>query len=114
MARVPMVTRTISSTTAKVLVVNITTKQTSEKEVTVPRTPDEKHLMKAVEAAINNEEEKAVTILSSEVVETLYGMEETEFIKVAAVLPPRGTQEDSEKEPEAEKPATKKAPKSNK
>ena len=112
MARVPMVTRTISSTTAKVLVVNITTKQTSEKKVTVPRTPDEKHLMKAVEAAINNEEEKAVTILSSEVVETLYGMEETEFIKVAAVLPPRGTQEETE--PAAEKPATKKAPKSNK
>lgn len=111
MARVPMVTRTISSTTAKVLVVNLKTKQAEEKEVTVMRTPDEKHLMKAVEAELNSEEVKAVTILSSEVTETLYGMEEAEFIKVANVMPARGT-EAAPEEPQEVAPA--KTPKNNK
>ena len=38
MAREPMVTRTIKSTKAVVLLMNITTKTPEEKEVIVPRT----------------------------------------------------------------------------
>jgi hypothetical protein len=45
--------------------------------------------MKAVSAQVDNEQQKAVKIVKQEVVETLYGMTEDEFIKNAKVLPPR-------------------------
>ena len=90
MARIPQITRTITTTKANVLCIDITEQKPFEQEVVVPRTyKDEKALLKAVEAAVNTETVKAVHIKSTEIVETLYGMSEQEFIDHAKILPPR-------------------------
>lgn len=90
MARIPMVTRTIQTTTATVLCLNIKEGEPFNKEVVLPRTyKDEKSMMKVVEKAINTEDVKAVHIVHTEVNETLYGMTEQEFIATARVLPDR-------------------------
>ena len=90
MARIPMVTRTIQTTTANVLCLNIKEGEPFNKEVVLPRTyKDEKSMMKVVEQLINTEDVKAVHIVRTEVNETLYGMTEQEFIAAARVLPDR-------------------------
>lgn len=96
MARIPQVTRTIPTTTVTVFCVNTEDRTTFEQNLTLPRTyKDDQKLMKAVEKALAGEPIKPVSILSSEVKETLYGMTEQEFIMHAQVLPPR---ESSKKE----------------
>lgn len=90
MARIPMVTRTIQTTTANVLCLNIKEGEPFNKEVVLPRTyKDEKSMMKVVEQLINTEDVKAVHIVHTDVNETLYGMTEQEFIAAARVLPDR-------------------------
>ena len=90
MARIPMVTRTIQTTTATVLCLNIKDGEPFNKEVVLPRTyKDEKSMMKVVEKVINTEDVKAVHIVRAEINETLYGMTEQEFIFAAHVLPDR-------------------------
>ena len=90
MARIPMVTRTIQTTTATVLCLNIKEGEPFNKEVVLPRTyKDEKSMMKVVEKLINTDEVKAVHIVHTDVNETLYGMTEQEFIASARVLPDR-------------------------
>ena len=90
MARIPMVTRTIQTTTANVLCLNIKEGEPFNKEVVLPRTyKDEKSMMKVVEKLINTDEVKAVHIVHTDVNETLYGMTEQEFIAAARVLPDR-------------------------
>ena len=90
MARVPMVTRTITTTKAKVLCVSIVENKTFEQEVALPRTyKDEKSLMKQVKAALENDNVKPLRVIRTEVDETLYGMSEQEFIILAKILPPR-------------------------
>ena len=90
MARVPMVTRTITTTNAKVLCVSIVENKTFEQEVTLPRIyKDEKSLMKQVKAVLENENVKPVHVISTEEVETLYGMSEQDFITSAKILQPR-------------------------
>ena len=97
MARVPQVTRTIITTKANVLCLNIETAEPFNKEVILPRTyKDEKHLMKAVSQVVDNEHEKAVHVVDTEIVETLYGMTEQEFIEKAKILPPRKATEKGE------------------
>lgn len=92
--RTPMVTRTITTTNVTVLCADAIAQQMYEKDVTLPRTyKDDKALMKAVSQVVDvdteDEKIKAVSVVSTEVVETLYGMSELEFIKAAKVLPPR-------------------------
>ena len=90
MARVPMVTRTIKTTNAKVLCVSIVENKTFEQEVALPRTyKDEKSLMKQVKAVLENDNVKPVRVIRTEEVVTLYGMSEQEFITTAKILPPR-------------------------
>ena len=90
MARIPMVTRTIQTTTANILCLNIKEGEPFNKEVVLPRTyKDEKSMMKVVEKVINTEDVKAVHVVHTEVNETLYGMTEQEFIAAARVLPDR-------------------------
>lgn len=90
MARIPTVTRTIQTTTANVLCLNIKEGEPFNKEVVLPRTyKDEKSMMKVVERLINTEDVKAVHIVRAEVNEVLYGMTEQEFIAAARVLPDR-------------------------
>lgn len=106
MARVPQITRTISTTIVKIFCVNMDDKSTFEQSITLPRTyKDDRAMMEAVEQVLEGEPIKAVSIVGSEVKETLYGMSEADFIRYATVLPPRGTkakEEDTDKEEDTE------------
>lgn len=99
MARVPMVTRTIVATKITALCLNIETGEPFNETVTVSGTfKDERSMLKAAEKLINTETERAVHIVFSEEIETLYGMTEQEFIQRAQVLPPRGKKEEAEQQ----------------
>ena len=89
MARKPMVTRTIVTTKVNVLCLDIQSAEPFNKEVILPRTyKDEKKLLKKVEEIVNTEDIKAVHIVDKSEVETLYGMEEQDFINNAEILDP--------------------------
>lgn len=90
MARQPQVTRTIVTTNATVLCLDLVNKEPFEKVVKLPRTyKDEKHMMKKIEEIVNSPEVKAVHVISTEIEETLYGMSEQKFIETAEILPNR-------------------------
>ena len=90
MARQPMVTRTIITTNAKVLCLDIDKQEPFEKIVKLPRTyKDERKMMKKIEAIVNNDSVKAVHVISTETEEILYGMTEQKFIEEAEILPNR-------------------------
>lgn len=90
MARARKVTRTISSTKVIVMCVDIETAKVNNYEVTIAGTyADEKKLMKAVTKVVETETLKPVSVVSTEVIETLYGMDEQKFIEMAEVLPTR-------------------------
>lgn len=85
-----MVTRTITSTRVKALVVDITTSHTSEKEYVLPRTyKDNVSVLKTAEKMFNTETVKIVHIISAETETCLYGMSEEEFVQLANPLPAR-------------------------
>lgn len=88
MARVPMVTRTITTTKAVILCVNTENGETFDKEVLLPRTykKDADVLKRAVDV-INDEHIKAVHVKSTEEIETYYGMTEVEFVQLAKPIP---------------------------
>lgn len=89
MARKPMVTRTIVTTKANVLCLDIKSAEPFNKVVTLPRTyKDEKKLLKKVEEVVNTDDVKAVHVVDKEEVETLYGMTEQDFITNATILDP--------------------------
>lgn len=91
MARKPMVTRTIQTTRATVLCLNIQEGTPFSTEVVLPRTyKDDKNLLKAAENALNTDTVKAVHISASSVQETLYGMSEQDFIRLARPMAARG------------------------
>ena len=100
MARIPMVTRTITATKVNALCINIDTAEPFNKTLILSGTyKDEKAMLKAATSVIENEtieglleandRVKVVHIVESEEIETLYGMTEQEFIQRAKVLPPR-------------------------
>lgn len=97
MARVPMVTRTITTTKVIVMCLDVQAGEPFSKVVTVPRTyKDNETLLKKVKPLIETDIVKAVHIIDSEEIETLYGMTEQEFIQYAKVLPPRNGAETEE------------------
>ena len=90
MARIPMVTRTITTTKAIVMCLDIESGEPCNKSVVVLRTyKDDETLLKKVKEVLETETLKPVSIVGKEEIETLYGMTEQEFIKHAEVLPPR-------------------------
>ena len=92
MARTPMVTRTIKTTVATVLCLNISDETTFQTEVRLPRTyKDTNHILKQVKQSIENDNIKAVHVIKHEEIEELYGMSEQRFIELAEVLPSRKT-----------------------
>lgn len=94
MARARKVTRTISSTKVIVMCVNTETAVVENYEATIAGTfTDEKRLMKAVTKVVETPLIKPVSVVSTEVIETLYGMDEQKFIEMAEVLPPRDKKE---------------------
>lgn len=99
MARVPMVTRTITTTKAIVMCVDVEVGEPFNKEVTVPRAyKDSESLLKTVKPIVETETLKAVHIVDKTEIETLYGMSEQEFIEHASVLPERTSKPEKESE----------------
>lgn len=96
MARVPMVTRTIITTKANVMCLDIETGEPCNKTVVVPRTyKDDEKLLKKVKEFLETETLKPVHIVDKEEIETLYGMKEQDFIEHAEVLPLRTSSEEN-------------------
>lgn len=92
MARKPMVTRTVQTTLATVLCLNTETAEPFNQTVTLSGTfKDNKAVMKAVKALIENDTISVAKVVDVEIEEKLYGMPEQDFINAAKVLPPRGT-----------------------
>ena len=97
MARVRMVTRTVSVTVATTMVVNVDTANVEILDLEVSGTFDNNDaVLKAVKKHYESEHYKCVAIQATSVNEVLYGMPEADFIKLAKVLPPRGTKETDE------------------
>ena len=90
MARIPMVTRTITTTKAIVMCLDTESCEPCNKSVVVPRTyKDDETLLKKVKEVLETETLKPVHIVGKEEIETLYGMNEQVFIEHAEVLPAR-------------------------
>lgn len=90
MSRISMVTRTIETTKVLALCVNVATQTTCENEYILSGTfKDNSAVLKALVKVANTDDTKVVHIISTETVETLYGMSEQDFIASAKILPPR-------------------------
>lgn len=90
MARKPQITRAIEATKVNVLCLNTETAEPFNKTIVLARkykTNDK--LMAKVREEIDNDTEKAVKIVSSEVFKELFGMSETDFIKYSVKLDPK-------------------------
>lgn len=90
MARKPMVTRSIKSTKATVLGMDIELCEPMNKTCIVAGTfKDDAKLMKVVRAELETDSFKVVKIVDTQEEETLYGMDINKFIAEAEILPPR-------------------------
>lgn len=90
MARVPMVTRTVTTTTVNAMCVNTAKGEVCNRITTLPRTyTDDAKLLKKVKEQLETEELKVVQIVDKTENETLYGMSEQDFINSAKVLTDR-------------------------
>ena len=90
MARTPMITRTVTTTKAKVLCINLEDEKSFVQEVVLPRTyKDERSMLKRIRPLVESDTIKVVHVQNTETVETLYGMSEQQFIDTASILPPR-------------------------
>lgn len=97
MRKVPLITRTIQTTRANVLCLDINQAEPFNKEVILPRTyKNDEAVLKKAREIIDTEDVKAVSIVSTTVEETLYGMPENVFIENATVLPPRTVKNETE------------------
>ena len=87
MARIPQVTRTIQTTTVKVLCMNTVTEQAETKEITVPRTYDSNDkILKIVKKILDSDTLVAVHVVGVTVHAKRYGMTEARFIELADEL----------------------------
>ena len=99
--REPMVTRTIVTTKVVALGMDIETCELGNKVFILPRTyKDDKAIMKELDKRTEEENFKCVKICSTEIIETLYGMTESDFIRVAKAQPSRAK---AQKTPETER-----------
>lgn len=87
MARERQVTRTINVTTATALCMDITTKETEERELVITgEVPTDEKMLKDLRKLYETDTFKVVTIMGLETKEELYGMTEVEFLKYAKLL----------------------------
>lgn len=95
MARERMITRTVSTTTIDVLVINIESAEVGAKSFILGQnmTKDEKTMLNNAQKMLDDETGttlwKCVAIKNIKEEETLYGMTEQDFLRYAKVLPPR-------------------------
>jgi len=90
MARVPVITRTITTTKVEMLAVNVDRKSTETVEVTLPRTyKDEQAMLKMANKRNENQFIKYVAVIGTPVVSSKrWGMTEEEFIDKGYEFPP--------------------------
>ena len=87
--REKMITRSMKVTDAQVLMVNLETQATEQTNVMMPNTyKDDKALMKALTKAYEGSTLKPVHVMTSQVIEKLYGMTEKSFLDNAIELDP--------------------------
>ena len=91
MAREKMVTRTLTITTLEVMTVDITTATTGTARFDIAGDYTFDTALKAVKDLYETETAKIVTITDLVLNDYLYGMPESDFIKMAKILPPRNT-----------------------
>lgn len=104
MARIRMVTRTVTGTEAEVKVVVISANEITDIKVIVSgEFTDIDKLLKAIKKQTETEDLKVLTIVSTTKIDKCYGMLESEFIKLAKELDPetRKALENEETETEA-------------
>ena len=90
MARPQMVTRTFSTTKVKMLAVRVSTEKTEFVDLVLPRTYKDKDEIKKIADKLNADPDlKYVHVVSYETEDTLYGMDEADFIAHAKILPLR-------------------------
>lgn len=86
--------RMITRTVANVMCLNVTTANVTINDYTIGGTYTDSDLIKKCKKLFETDEFKLVHIESSKVKEILLGMTEEDFIRYAAVLPPRKAQGD--------------------
>lgn len=84
--RRPMVTRTFTTMEVVATVLNTKDQTVQQKTLTLSRVYPEKKVLAKAQETYDTDEEKVVHILSTKQVETLYGMDEADFIKSARKL----------------------------
>lgn len=88
--RKPMITRTITTTEATLLMADTVAAEMHNVTVTLPRTyKDREAILKAARPLVETDTDKAVSVVLVSTKETLYGMTEADFIKTASILPAR-------------------------
>ena len=97
MARERMVTRTVNVSEVDVMTVNTVTAEVRTITVEIGGGLTlEKDIMKAVKKTHETSTVKCVAITSVKQKEILYGMPESDFIKLAKILPPRSKNTDED------------------
>ena len=91
MAKERMVTRTLTITTWEVMTVDITTATTGTARFDIVGEHTFDTALKAVKELYETETTKIVTITDLVLNDYLYGMPESDFIKMAKILPARNT-----------------------
>ena len=92
MAKDRMVTRTVNLSVCDVMCMDTVTAEVKIMTYEVGGgITEEKALLKAIKKMHETENFKCVAIGKVTTKEILYGMSESEFIKMAKILPPRGT-----------------------
>ena len=91
MAREKMVTRTLTITTLEVMTVDITTATTGTARFDIVGEHTFDTALKAVKELYETDTTKIVTITDLVLNDYLFGMPESDFIKMAKILPTRTT-----------------------
>ena len=92
--RKPMITRTITTTEATLLMADTVAAEMHNVTVTLPRTyKDNEAILKAARPLVETDTDKAVSVVSVSTKETLYGMTEADFIANAIILPARSNKD---------------------
>ena len=89
MARERYVTRTVNSAKLTVMTCDTFSATIENREYVISATIAPEKRLEYVKKHFDTDTVKAVSILACEIVETLYGMPEADFIKLARILPPR-------------------------
>lgn len=85
-----MVTRTVTTTEVELLCLNIITAEPFNETAVIPGTyTSNEKILKVLRPVLDTKETKIVSVLRAEIKHTLYGMSESDFIKLAKVMPLR-------------------------